>query len=70
MINVKDDNVPESLEAFRRLMGTDFVLTKLGSLMQAVGVHRGEVFRHVLFIGNPGIGKTWSLNYFLYKSAE
>jgi hypothetical protein len=25
------------------------------------------VGRHVLFIGNPGIGKSWSLNYFLFR---
>jgi hypothetical protein len=38
LIEVTADDVPKSLDGFRRLMKTDFVLAKVDSLMQAVGV--------------------------------
>jgi hypothetical protein len=42
---VTADDVPKSLKVFRQLMTTDFVLAKVNSLMQAVGVdyHRSQV---------------------------
>ena len=37
------------------------------SILAARNLPQDSVGRHVLFIGNPGIGKSWALNYFLYR---